>query len=95
MKQKEFELKIKDKMNDIFKDVIRFSQKDAELIVKGFSDIIYEALKDGEEVPIVKICKIQIKERNCYNPSTKEPDVCKVTRFKPSLALKQLTRSMR
>ena len=94
MTQKEFEKRIKNKMNEIFKDEVIFNQKDAESIVRGFSDVIMESLYNEEEVPIVKICKISIQERGCYNPSNGKPDVCKTARFKPSLAIRELSKSL-
>lgn len=94
MTQKDFENKLKEKLNHTFSEQVIFNAKDASEICKCFSDVILESLAEGEVVPINKICKISILDRGCYNPATGTAMMTKTARFKPSSRIKELSKTI-
>lgn len=70
------------------------TQKDVDLIVKSYIEVVTEALKDGEKVQIPGFCSYEVKqkaERMAINPATKEKvkvPACKVPVCKMGKAFK-------
>ena len=70
------------------------TQKDIDVVLKSYIDVITEALKNGEKVAIPGFCSYEVKERaerTAINPATKEKVVvpaCKVPVCKLGKAFK-------
>lgn len=72
------------------------SKADAERALKGFTEVVVEALQNGDEVPLQGLGKFEVRERAArkgINPATKEQidiPASKVPAFKASSSLKAL-----
>lgn len=72
------------------------SKKDAEAAVKAFTDVVSDALKNGEKIQLVGFGTFEVSERAARegrNPKTGESmkiDACKTPKFKAGKALKDL-----
>ena len=70
------------------------SKKDAEKAVSAFTEVVADALKDGEKVQIIGFGTFEVSERSArtgINPRTKETieiAASKAPRFKAGKALK-------
>lgn len=70
------------------------TQKDVDVILKSYIDVVTEALQNGEKVAIPGFCTYEVKERaerTAINPATKEKVVvpaCKVPVCKLGKAFK-------
>lgn len=72
------------------------SKKDAEAAVKAFTDVVSDALKNGDKIQLVGFGTFEVSERAARegrNPKTGESmkiDACKTPKFKAGKALKDL-----
>ena len=72
------------------------SKKDAEKALKAFTDVVAEELKKGEKIQLVGFGTFEVverAERQARNPQTGTAimvPACKVPKFKPAKALKEL-----
>ena len=75
-------------------DKTGITQKDVDVIVKAYIDVVAETLKQGEKVAIPGFCSYEVKEkaeRVAINPATKEKvkvPACKVPVCKLGKAFK-------
>ena len=75
-------------------DKTGITQKDVDVIVKGYIEVVAEALKNGEKVAIPGFCSYELRqkaERVAINPATKEKvkgPACKVPVCKLGKAFK-------
>ena len=71
------------------------TQKDTKLVFEGLVDVIYETLKNGEDVKIVNLGEFEVREREsrtAENPKTKEKIITKqksIVKFNISKNLKE------
>ena len=72
------------------------SRKDAEAAVKAFTDVVADALKNGDKIQLVGFGTFEVSERAARegrNPKTGESrkiEACKTPKFKAGKALKDL-----
>lgn len=72
------------------------SRKDAEAAVKAFTDVVADALKNGDKIQLVGFGTFKVSERAARegrNPKTGESmkiEACKTPKFKAGKALKDL-----
>ena len=72
------------------------SKKDAEAAVKAFTDVVADALKNGDKIQLVGFGTFEVSERAARegrNPKTGESmkiEACKTPKFKAGKALKDL-----
>lgn len=72
------------------------SRKDAEAAVKAFTDVVDDALKNGDKIQLVGFGTFEVSERAARegrNPKTGESmkiEACKTPKFKAGKALKDL-----
>ena len=72
------------------------SRKDAEAAVKAFTDVVADALKNGDKIQLVGFGTFEVSERAARegrNPKTGESmkiEACKTPKFKAVKALKDL-----
>ena len=72
------------------------SRKDAEAAVKAFTDVVADALKNGDKIQLVGFGTFEVSERTARegrNPKTGESmkiEACKTPKFKAGKALKDL-----
>ena len=72
------------------------SRKDAEAAVKAFTDVVADALKNGDKIQLVGFGTFEVSERAARegrNPKTGESmkiEACKTPKFKAGKALKEL-----
>ena len=72
------------------------SRKDAEAAVKAFTDVVADALKNGDKIQLVGFGTFEVSEiaaREGRNPKTGESmkiEACKTPKFKAGKALKDL-----
>ena len=72
------------------------SRKDAEAAVKAFTDVVADALKNGDKIQLVGFGTFEVSERAARegrNPKTGESMkivACKTPKFKAGKALKDL-----
>lgn len=72
------------------------SKKDAEAAVKAFTEVVSEALKNGDKIQLVGFGTFEVSERAARegrNPKTGESmkiDACRTPKFKAGKALKDL-----
>ena len=72
------------------------SKKDAEKVLKAFTDVVAEELKKGEKIQLVGFGTFEVSERAARegrNPKTGESmkiEACKTPKFKAGKALKDL-----
>ena len=72
------------------------SRKDAEAAVKAFTDVVADALKNGDKIQLVGFGTFELSERAARegrNPKTGESmkiEACKTPKFKAGKALKDL-----
>lgn len=72
------------------------SRKDAEAAVKAFTDVVADALKNGDKIQLVGFGTFEVSERAAKegrNPKTGESmkiEACKTPKFKAGKALKDL-----
>ncbi len=72
------------------------SKKDAEAAVKAFTDVVSDALKNGDKIQLVGFGTFEVSERAARegrNPKTGESmkiEACKTPKFKAGKALKDL-----
>ena len=72
------------------------SRKDAEAAVKAFTDVVADALKNGDKIQLVGFGTFEVSERAARegrNPKTGESmkiEACKTPQFKAGKALKDL-----
>lgn len=72
------------------------SRKDAEAAVKAFTDVVSEALKEGDKIQLVGFGTFEVSERAARegrNPKTGESmkiEACKTPKFKAGKALKDM-----
>ena len=72
------------------------SRKDAEAAVKAFTDVVADALKNGDKIQLVGFGTFEVSERAARegrNPKTGENmkiEACKTPKFKAGKALKDL-----
>ena len=72
------------------------SRKDAEAAVKAFTDVVADALKNGDKIQLVGFGTFEVSERAARegrNPNTGESmkiEACKTPKFKAGKALKDL-----
>ena len=72
------------------------SRKDAEAAVKAFTDVVADALKNGDKIQLVGFGTFEVFERAARegrNPKTGESmkiEACKTPKFKAGKALKDL-----
>ncbi len=72
------------------------SRKDAEVAVKAFTDVVADALKNGDKIQLVGFGTFEVSERAARegrNPKTGESmkiEACKTPKFKAGKALKDL-----
>ena len=72
------------------------SRKDAEAAVKAFTDVVADALKNGDKIQLVGFGTLEVSERAARegrNPKTGESmkiEACKTPKFKAGKALKDL-----
>ena len=72
------------------------SRKDAEAAVKAFTDVVADALKNGDKIQLVGFGTFEVSERAARegrNPKTGERmkiEACKTPKFKAGKALKDL-----
>ncbi len=70
------------------------SRKDAEAAVKAFTDVVADALKNGDKIQLVGFGTFEVSERAARegrNPKTGESmkiEACKTPKFKAGKALK-------
>lgn len=70
------------------------SKKDAEKVLKAFTDVVADALKNGDKVQLVGFGTFEVSERAARegrNPQTGETmkiEASKAPKFKPGKALK-------
>ena len=71
------------------------SRKDAEAAVKAFTDVVADALKNGDKIQLVGFGTFEVSERAARegrNPKTGESmkiEACKTPKFKAGKALKE------
>ncbi len=71
------------------------TQKDVDVILKSYIDVVTEALKNGDKVAIPGFCSFEVKERaerTAINPATKQKvtvPACKVPVCKLGKAFKE------
>ena len=72
------------------------SRKDAEAAVKAFTDVVADALKNGDKIQLVGFGTFEVSERAARegrNPKTGESmkiEACKTPKFKAGKVLKDL-----
>ena len=69
------------------------SRKDAEAAVKAFTDVVADALKNGDKIQLVGFEVSERAAREGRNPKTGESmkiEACKTPKFKAGKALKDL-----
>lgn len=72
------------------------SKKDAEAAVKAFTDVVSDALKNGDKIQLVGFGTFEVSERAARegrNPKTGESmkiEACKTPKFKAGKALKDM-----
>ena len=72
------------------------SRKDAEAAVKAFTDVVADALKNGDKIQLVGFGTFEVSERAARegrNPKTGESmkiEACKTPKFKAGKALKDM-----
>ena len=72
------------------------SRKDAEAAVKAITDVVADALKNGDKIQLVGFGTFEVSERAARegrNPKTGESmkiEACKTPKFKAGKALKDL-----
>lgn len=77
-------------------DQAGLSRKDAEAAVKAFTDVVADALKNGDKIQLVGFGTFEVSERAARegrNPKTGESmkiEACKTPKFKAGKALKDL-----
>ena len=75
------------------------SRKDAEAAVKAFTDVVADALKNGDKIQLVGFGTFEVSERAARegrNPKTGESmkiEACKTPKFKAGKALKDLVKA--